>query len=63
MIMEISKRVSNVIDRESAKLSDDKKLKEYMEYYKELREAGIARKEEYTIPLIKTIGDISLKFK
>ena len=61
--MEISKRVSKVIDQESAKLPDDKKLKEYIEYYRKLSEAGIAKKEEYTIPLLKTIGDISLKFK
>jgi hypothetical protein len=61
--MEISKRVSNVIKQEFPKLLDDKKLKEFIEYYRKLREAGIAKKEEYTIPLIKTIGDISLKFK
>ena len=61
--MEISKRVSKVIEQGSPKLLDDKKLKEFIEYYRELREAGIAKKEEYTIPLIKTIGDASLKFK
>jgi hypothetical protein len=61
--MEISKRVSRVINQESPKLPDQQKLKEFMEYYRKLREAGIAKKEEYSIPLIKTIGDISLKFK
>ena len=61
--MEISKRVSKVINQESPKLFDDKKLKEFMDYYRKLREAGIAKKEEYSIPLIKTIGDISLEFK
>jgi hypothetical protein len=61
--MDISKRVSKVINQEPPKLLDDKKLKEFMEYYRKLREAGIAKKEEYSIPLIKTIGDISLKFK
>jgi hypothetical protein len=61
--MEISKQVSKIINQESPKLLDHQKLKEFMEYYRELREAGIAKKEEYSIPLIKTIGDISLKFK
>jgi hypothetical protein len=61
--MEISKRISKVIEQESPKLLDDKKLKEFIEYYRKLRETGIAKKEEYTIPLIKTIGDTSLKFK
>lgn len=61
--MEISKRISEVINQESPKLLNDKKLKEFTEYYRKLREAGIAKKEEYTIPLIKTIGDINYKFK
>jgi hypothetical protein len=59
--MEISKRVSEVMTQESPQLLNDKKLKEFIEYYKKLREAGIARKEEYTIPLIKTIGNIPFK--
>lgn len=61
--MEISKRVSKVIEQDSSKLLDDKKLKEFIEYYRELRENGIAKKEEYSIPLIKTIGNNSFKFK
>jgi hypothetical protein len=61
--MEIAKQVSKVINQESQKLSDQQKLKEFMEYYRKLRDAGIAKKEEYSIPLIKTIGDFSLKFK
>lgn len=61
--MEISKRVSKIINQESPKLLDDKKFHEFIEYYRKLKEAGIAKKEEYTIPLIKTIGDTSLKFK
>ena len=55
--MEITKRVSTVINQESLKLNADQKLKEFVEYYRKLKEAGIARKEEYTIPLIKTIGN------
>ena len=61
--MEISEQVSKIINQESPKLFDHKKLKEFMEYYRKLREAGIAKKEEYSLPLIKTIGDFSLKFK
>ncbi len=54
--MEIQKRVTETITQESLKLMNDKKFKEFSEYYKKLREAGIAKKEVYTIPLIKTIG-------
>ena len=54
--MEIQKKVKKTLTQESLKFMNDKKFKEFSEYYKRLKEAGIAKKEEYTIPLIKTVG-------
>ena len=54
--MEIQKKVTKTITQESLKFMHDKKFKEFSEYYKKLKEAGIAKKEEYSIPLIKTVG-------
>lgn len=54
--MEIQKEVTKIITQESFRFVNDEKFKEFSEYYKKLKEAGIAKKEEYTIPRIKTIG-------
>lgn len=56
--MGIKEKVSEIMTQEAFRLNNDKKLKEFSEYYKKLKETGIAKKEEYNIPLIKTIGVI-----
>lgn len=54
--MEIQKKIKKTITKESLKFMNDEQYLEFSEYYNKLKEAGIAKKEEYTIPLIKTIG-------
>jgi len=54
--MEIQKEVTKTITQESIKFINDKKFKKFSEYYKKLKDAGIAKKEEYNIPRIKTVG-------
>lgn len=54
--MEIQKKIKKTITKESLKFMNDEQYLEFSEYYNKLKEAGIAIKEEYTIPLIKTIG-------
>lgn len=54
--MEIQDKIKKTITKESILFMNDEQYKEFSEYYKKLKDAGIARKEEYTIPLVKTIG-------
>ena len=54
--MEIQEKLKATITKESLLFMNDEQYKEFLDYYKKLKDAGIARKEEYSIPLVNTIG-------
>ena len=53
---QITKELSKVISKESLKVLDTKKNKDFLKLLKELKESGLVKKQEYVLPLVDTIG-------
>jgi hypothetical protein len=56
--MKIADKVRQLSEQEGAKLREDNNFLEIEEFYKSAIESGIAKKPEYTLPQIDTIGTI-----
>lgn len=61
--MDIKTKMNEVLNDEEINFSQDPEYKEFMEYYKKLKESGIAKKEKYTIPLVNTISAMPFRLK
>ncbi len=54
--MDIVKEVERVINNPPSELLNSSDLRSLKEFYDRMKEAGIAKKPEYTLPQLDTIG-------
>ena len=53
-----TENLAKIISKESAKLSENKKIKEFERLLADLKKTGLIEKPDYNLPLVDTIGKI-----
>lgn len=53
-----TENLAKIISKESAKLSENKKIKEFERLLADLKKTGLIEKPNYNLPLVDTIGKI-----
>jgi hypothetical protein len=54
--MSIADRVKETIDIKHQEFDSDDEFQKLSEFYKQMQQAGIARKQTYSLPLPDTVG-------